>query len=189
MKIIGFNGSPHKNGNTAWLISKILEEAKKHGAETEIWHSSDLTINPCRGCNACQKGDEHCIVNDDMQKLYSSISISDAMVVGSPVYMGQMSGQTKIFVDRLYAEFHPRFAPNFKEENAGKKLAIVFTQGNPDKTLFKLYYDYTKAMFQKLEFNVIDLLIAAGTRSTPASENKELLFLAQNVSQSLSMGL
>ncbi len=189
MKITGFNGSPRKNGNTAWLISKILEEAQKYGAETEIWHSGDLTINPCRSCNACKKGDEHCIINDDMQKLYASISTADALVLGSPVYMGQMSGQTKIFVDRLYAEFHPRFAPDFKDKNAGKKLALVFTQGNPDRTLFKPYYDYTKAMFQKLEFNVIDLLIAAGTRSTPASEDRELLSLAQGVGRSLGTGL
>ena len=112
-----------------------------------------------------------------MQKLYSSIFSANAIILGSPIYMGQISGQTKIFIDRLYAEFHPRFSPQFKEENGGKKLALVFTQGNPDKTIFETYYNYTKTMFQKLEFDVLNpLIIATGTRSIPVSENNELLF-------------
>lgn len=86
-----------------------------------------------------------------------------------------MSAQAKIFTDRLFAQIKPRFSPTFKEENAGKKLVLVFTQGNPDADKFKIYCEYTKQMFKLLEFDVKDMIIISGTRTEPANEKKDLL--------------
>ena len=110
-----------------------------------------------------------------MQKIYAMLKYADGLVLGSPIYMGQMSAQAKIFTDRLFAQITPRFSPRFKEENAGKKLILVFTQGNPDASKFKTYCDYTKQMFQLLEFDVKDMIIVTDTRTEPASEKKGLL--------------
>lgn len=173
MKIIGFNASPRKEGNTAWTVNKILEGAKEQGAETKAWNFSDLDIKPCRSCYGCKQGERGCIINDDMQKLYNELAQADALVLGSPVYMGQMSAQAKIFTDRLYAQFSPRFSPYFKE-NGKKKLILVFTQGNPDPGLFQVYFDYTKHMFQLLEFDVKEVLVVAGMRDEPAQARKDL---------------
>jgi len=111
MRIIGFIASPQKEGNTAWIVNKILEGAKEQGAETQSWSFSDLDIKPCQGCLSCHQGDRDrgCIINDDMQKLYDAIEHADALVLGSPIYMGQMSAQAKIFTDRLFALISPRF--------------------------------------------------------------------------------
>ncbi|MDR1215113.1 MAG: flavodoxin family protein [Treponema sp.] len=177
MKIIGFNGSPRKEGNTAWTINKILEGAKEQGAETQSWHFSDLDIKPCRSCWGCKNGDRGCVINDDMRKLYDALEQADALVLGTPVYMGQMSAQAKIFTDRLFAssQFSPRFSPYFKETNAArKKLIIVFTQGNPDADKFRLYFDYTKDMFQFLNFDVKEVVVVAGMRNEMAHERKDL---------------
>jgi len=184
MKIMGFVSSPRKTGNTAWAVNKILESAEKTGAETQIWHSDELDIRPCRGCLSCTESSK-CIINDDMQKLYSALTQADALVLGSPIYMGQMSAQAKIFTDRLFAQITPRFSPRFKEENAGKKLILVFTQGNPDPDMFKTYIDYTKKMFQLLEFDVKDVVVITGTRTESASEKKELRSVLENVGSSL----
>ncbi len=173
MKIIGFNASPRKEGNTAWTVNKILEGAKAQGAETQAWHFSDLDIKPCRSCYGCKQGERGCIINDDMQKLYNALAQADALVLGSPVYMGQMSAQAKIFTDRLYAQFSPRFSPYFKE-SMKKKLILVFTQGNPDPGLFQVYFDYTKHMFQLLEFDVKEVVVVAGMRNEPAPARKDL---------------
>ena len=173
MKIIGFNGSPRKEGSTAWAINKILEGAKEKGAEIRVWHSGDLDIKPCKGCLGCVQGGG-CVQNDDMRQLYDELKEADALVLGSPIYMGQMSAQAKIFTDRLFAQITPRFSPRFKEKNAGKKLVLVFTQGNPDAEMFKVYIDYTKSMFKLLEFDVKEALIIAGTRNGPARERKDL---------------
>ena len=184
MKIMGFNASPRKEGNTAWIINRILEGAKEQGAETEAWHFSDLEINPCKGCLGCVKGDG-CVVDDDMQKLYAALKQADALVLGSPVYMGQMSAQAKIFTDRLFAQITPRFSPRYKEENAGKKLVLVFTQGNPDAGLFQAYFDYTKRMFGLLEFDVKGLHVITGMRNEPAYKRKDLYDTMKNAGSSL----
>ena len=185
MKIIGFSASPRKEGNTAWIVNKILEGAQEQGAETQPWYFSDLDIKPCRGCLGCKQGDLRCVINDDMQKLYDALEHADALVLGSPVYMGQMSAQAKIFTDRLFAQFSPRFSPSFKEENAAKKLLLVFDQGNPDPGMFQVYFDYTKSMFQLLEFDVKGLHVIAGMRNTPASERKDLHIALKDIGSAL----
>jgi len=188
MKILGFIASPRKEGNTAWTVNKILEGVKEQGAEIQSWSSCDLDIKPCKGCLSCAESGK-CVINDDMQKIYADLKQADAVILGSPVYMGQMSGQAKIFTDRLFAQITPRFSPRFKEENAGKKLILVFTQGNPDPEMFRVYFDYTKKMFQLLEFDVKGLYVVSGLRNEPAHEKKDLDAEMKNVGALLTSEL
>ena len=190
MKIIGFIASPRKEGNTARVVGAILEGAKEKGAETRSWYSGDLDIRPCQGCLCCHdsEGDRGCIIDDDMQELYRAIDDADAIILGSPVYMGQMSAQAKIFTDRLFAQISPRFSPYYKEKTARKKLVLVFTQGNPDPGMFQVYFDYTKKMFQLLEFDVQEVVVVAGMRNEPAHERKGLDTAMKAVGASLAAG-
>ena len=186
MKIIGIIASPRKEGNTAWTVNKILEGAKEQGAETQSWYFSDLDIKPCRGCLCChEEGIRGCIINDDMQKLYGAIEHADALILGSPVYMGQMSAQAKIFTDRLFAHISPRFSPHYKEKVTKQKLILVFTQGNPDPGMFQVYFDYTKNIFQLLEFDVNEVIVVAGMRDEPAHERKDLHTVMKDIGSSL----
>jgi multimeric flavodoxin WrbA len=183
MKVAGFIFSPRRQGNTAWIVNQILEGAKEQGAQIQSWHFNDLDIKPCQGCYGCKRGDMRCIINDDMQKLYDALEHADALVFGSPTYMGQMSAQAKIFTDRLFAQYSPRISPHFKER-AAKKLVLVFDQGNPDPGLFGLYYDYTKNLFQMLGFDV-ELHVVAGMRNEPAAERKDLHAALKDIGSSL----
>jgi len=88
--------------------------------------------------------------------------------------MGQMTAQAKTFIDRLFAHISPRFSPHYKEKEKKTKLILVFTQGNPDNSKFQVYIEYTKQMFQLLEFDVKEIIIVSGTRTTAASEQEEL---------------
>jgi multimeric flavodoxin WrbA len=193
MKIIGFTASPRKKGNTAWIVDKILEGAKEQGAETQFWYSSELDIKPCLSCYGCRQGDlagerTRCIIKDDMQKLYDTLEQADALVLGSPVYMGQMSAQAKIFMDRLFgsSQFQPRFSPHFKEKDTPKqKLILAFTQGNPDSGKFQVYFDYTKNTFQMLGFDVKDVVVVAGLRDGPAHERNDLHTAMKGIGSSL----
>jgi len=187
MKIISYIASPRKEGNTAWVVNQILEAAKEKGAETQSFYCGELNINPCKGCLGCLKSDK-CVINDDMQMLYAELKQADALILGSPVYMGQMTAQAKTFTDRLFAHITPRFSPHYKEGNAGKKLILVFTQGNPDASKFQIYYDYTKTMFQLLEFDVKDVVIVTGMRTGSAHEQKGLHSSLIDVGKSLVAG-
>jgi len=180
MKIVGFVASPRKAGNTAWVVNTILEGARERGAETETWHYGDLDIKPCQGCLGCKTGKKTgCVLADDMRKIFPALESANALVFGSPLYMGQMSGQAKIFVDRLSSQFMPRFSPFYKEQ-AAKKLIVVFTQGNPDAGMFRAYYEYTKNMFQLLGF-AVDLHTVVGTRNGPAHEQEGLCAVMRQV--------
>lgn len=174
MNIIGIIASQRKEGNTAFIVNKILEGAEEQGAETSTFSFSDLDIEPCRGCWACHKSDLGCVINDDMQKIYHVLKHADAIVLGLPIYMGQMSAQGKIFTDRLFARFSPRFSPFFKENAVKQKLILSFNQGNPDAGLFKVYTDYTKHMFEVLEFDVKEVPVITGLRNGPAHEREDL---------------
>jgi multimeric flavodoxin WrbA len=188
MKVIGFIGSSRKEGNTAWAVNKILEGAKKQGAEIQSWCFGDLDIKPCRGCSGCKKGDKGCVINDDMQAIYAAFADADAIILGSPVYMGQMSAQAKIFTDRLYACTSPRFSPYYKENARKKKMVLVFTQGNPDASLFQSYFEYTKNMFQTLEFDVKSVQVIEGMRREQAHERSDLLTAMNDIGASLVLG-
>ncbi len=186
MNIIGIIASPRSEGNTAWIVNKILEGAKEQGAGTQVWYISDLDIKPCRGCWGCHKGDQGCVIKDDMQKLNEAIDRAGVIVFGSPIYMMQMTAQAKIFVDRMFARFSPRYSPYFKEENAAqKKLILTFNQGNPDPGLFQPYIDYTKHSFQLLEFDVKEVPVVTGLRNGAAHERKELHVALKDIGSSL----
>ncbi|GHU89341.1 flavodoxin family protein [Clostridia bacterium] len=173
MNIIGFSGSPRKSGSTAVAVGKILEGAREQGANTQMFGAGEREIKPCQGCLYCVTG-SGCAVKDDMQAVYAALKTADALVFGAPIYLGQMSGQAKVFMDRLFAQITPRFSPRFKEANAGKKLILVWTQGNPDGEKFREYLDYTKKMFELLEFDVRDVVVVAGTRTETVNEQAGL---------------
>jgi multimeric flavodoxin WrbA len=175
MNIIGIIASQRKEGNTAFIVNQILEGTKEKGAGTEVFSFSNLDIKPCQGCNGCKQSHRGCVINDDMQKVYDALEHADAIVLGLPIYMGQMSAQGKIFTDRLYARFSPRFSPFFKENAVKQKLILSFNQGNPDASLFKSYIDYTKRMFEMLEFDVNEVPVITGMRNGPAREREDLL--------------
>lgn len=174
MHIVGFSASPRANGSTNWVVEALLAGAREAGARTCSWSSADLDLQPCRACFACRANDRACVIRDDMARIHASILGARTLVLGMPIFMGQMSAQAKIFVDRLHALFAPRFSPTFQEKNAGKGLVLAFIQGNPDPDLFRTYIDYTAAMFRTLEFQVREPVVVAGTRGGHAREQEGL---------------
>ena len=97
MKIIGINGSPRKKGNTQALLTVALKSSKI--TDTKLIHLVDYTIAPCDGCGACWKT-KKCPVDDDLEQVIHELIVSDAILVGSPVYYGTVSPQMKAFIDR-----------------------------------------------------------------------------------------
>ncbi|MEM1672595.1 MAG: flavodoxin family protein [Archaeoglobaceae archaeon] len=97
MKLLAINGSPNKR-NTYALLEALVDEAKKLGAEAEILNLADYNINPCKGCDACLKGD--CVQKDDIFKVLEAMRKADAIVIGAPTYFGSVPGIVKNLIDR-----------------------------------------------------------------------------------------
>lgn len=105
MKIIAINGSPRKQWNTATLLTKALEGAAAQGAATELVHLHDLNFKGCASCLACKtrggKSYGVCALNDDLTPILKRIAEADALVIGSPIYFGSVTGETRSFLERL----------------------------------------------------------------------------------------
>ncbi|MFQ5810788.1 MAG: flavodoxin family protein [Armatimonadota bacterium] len=100
-KILGIAGSPRRGSNTEVLVRAALEAAEAEGAESRVFALAEKRVEPCRACHACGKGVEWCIIDDDMTEgLYEDFVWADAIVFGTPVYMGGMSAQLKAVIDR-----------------------------------------------------------------------------------------
>ena len=117
-----------------------------------------------------------------MQKLYQEILAADAVVLGSPVYMWQMTGQTKVFVDRLTAFLKP----NFSSRLDNKKLILVFSQGSSDRDAFKPYFEYTAGIFYYLGFDILETVIVAGTDVLEVSFRPRMLEKAKELGKLIS---
>jgi multimeric flavodoxin WrbA len=102
MKIMAFNGSPRKDGNTATLLKAVEAGAFGAGANFEIIKLPRLNISPCVACGGCDETGK-CVVMDDMQGLYDKILAADKIIIASPIYFYALSAQIKIFIDRLQA--------------------------------------------------------------------------------------
>lgn len=187
MNIMGIIASQRKEGNTAFIVNKLLEGAKEQGAQIQSFSFSDLDIKPCRGCWACHKGDQGCVINDDMQKIYDALEYTDIIILGLPIYMGQMSAQGKIFTDRLFARFSPRFSPFFNDNAVKKQMVLSFNQGNPNADLFKSYINYTSQMFKTLEFDVKEVPVVSDLRSGSIYDREDLCRDLKNFGSSLAM--
>ena len=105
MRVMAFNGSPRKKWNTATLLEKVLEGVESKGWDTELIHLYDLTFKGCTSCFACKtSGHEsygRCAMNDDLTPILKKIEEVDAMILGSPIYYGTVSGEMKSFMERL----------------------------------------------------------------------------------------
>lgn len=103
MKVIAFNGSPRKNGNTSILIDKVLAELQQQGIETEHINIGARQLQGCIGCMKCfelQNG-KCALANDEVNGYLEKIAAADGIIVGSPVYCADLSAQTKSFIDRV----------------------------------------------------------------------------------------
>lgn len=175
-------GSPNIEGNTAKLVNAILDGAAEKGASKVVYNLASLVIKGCDACRKCQDSG-CCLIEDDMQEIYKEIKIADVVILGSPIYMWQMTAQTKLFVDRLTAFLKPDFSSRLDN----KKLILVFSQGSSDCDAFKPYFEYTAGLLYYMGFDVLDTIIAAGTDKLEVSFRPGLLEKAKDLGKLISV--
>ena len=102
MKVVAFNGSARKDGNTALLIRRVLQVLEDKGFKTEL---IQLAGEPIRGCNACRAcyttKNQRCVIEDDRVNEYIQKMLeADGIILGSPVYFSMMTPEMKALIDR-----------------------------------------------------------------------------------------
>ena len=115
MKVMAVNGSPRKHWNTAMLLESALEGAASRGAETELVHLYDLDYQGCSSCFACKvkQGASfgRCAGTDGLAPILDAVEHLDALLLGSPIYFGSVSGEMRSFLERLLFPYLAYSAP------------------------------------------------------------------------------
>jgi len=128
MKILAIHGSPRTiRSTTRKLAGFVLEGASEAGAETEMIDLADYHVTPCTSCEACSLNGI-CVNDDDVPPLLVRMKEADGIVFGSPVYIDNISGQMKVFFDRLADAIHYQvLAGKF-----GCSVATTYDSGGDD---------------------------------------------------------
>ena len=99
MKAVCILGSPKAKGNTATIVSEIIRALEINGIQTVLYQLGDLDIGYCCGCKSCYTTGK-CVQTDDAQKIIPDIFEAQLVIVASPSYWGDVTGQLKVFIDR-----------------------------------------------------------------------------------------
>jgi NAD(P)H-dependent FMN reductase len=117
MKVIGFSaGSVGREGNTDRIVKAILE---KSGHDVEFVKLTDLNFSGCKGCVQLCARPQVCKLEDDAQPFYEKIMEADAVVIGTPVYIDNITATVRAFIERFYGYRHVEI------QIAGKPVVTV----------------------------------------------------------------
>jgi multimeric flavodoxin WrbA len=127
-------------------VAKALEGSAAQGAQTELVHLYDLDFKGCTSCFACKtrggKSYGRCAMKDGLTPLLESIATADALVIGSPVYFGSVTGETRSFLERLlfpYLTYTVPYGTLFPRKLA---TAFIYTMNVTEERRREFGYEY-----------------------------------------------
>jgi multimeric flavodoxin WrbA len=159
MKITIFNGSPRaERGNTHLMVAEFLKGAKEAGAEVENIFLTGKEINPCKACYSCWMDTSgKCTTQDDMDELFQTVVSSDVLGFATPLYVDNVTGLMKNFMDRLI----PLADPHFEKDENGEsrhlrkydkptKIIAISSCGFPEQSHFQVL----RVLFRRIARNL-----------------------------------
>lgn len=170
MKVVAFNGSPKKEGNTYQAIKMVAEELEKEGIEVEIVHVGNKIIRGCIACNGCVKNqNEKCVINNDqVNEWIQKMKEADGIILGSPVHYSAIGATMKAFLDRA---FYVTTVNNsmLRHKVGAAVVAVRRSGGVPTFEQLNNYINYSEMLMPTSNYwNVIH-----GTAPGEVNEDKE----------------
>jgi multimeric flavodoxin WrbA len=183
-KVLIVMASPRARGNSTMLAEEAARGAADAGAEVRPVHLAKMTFGPCLACEACRKpGAEGCVRDDDLKALNADIKAADALLIATPVYWFTMSGQAKLFMDRLYV-----FGAGKYRELKGKRVGIILASGDTDfrgsgaVNAMRAFED----AFAYLGAPIVGRIHSGGGQAGAVKKNKALMKEAYDLGRSLA---
>jgi len=182
MKIIAFNGSPRgEKSNTNIIVNEFFNGATEAGADVENIFLVKKKIRQCLGCFDCwTKTPGKCIIKDDMEELIQKFIDADIVVFATPLYVDNVSGIMKKFMDRLIPIVNPHFEKDDKGEIRHKKryekypdFVVISNCGFPEQSHFQVL----NLLFKRIARNMHSKVIAEIYRGEGELLNNDLFIL------------
>lgn len=181
MKTLILNGSPRKNGDTAALISHLLENLL---GKVKIVNAYDGSIAPCIDCRACRKQDG-CIIKDGMQEVYEYLKTCDNVVIASPIYFSELTGQLLNIASRLQTYYSARYIQREEPLLSRKKGAVLLAGGGTGDPM-RAYKTASELLSYMNVREIFPLVCSHNTDRVPAAEDREVLMNVRRAAEFLS---
>ncbi|TDD80325.1 flavodoxin family protein [Actinomadura darangshiensis] len=128
MKVLALSSSPRKDGNSRLLAQSVLDGALNRGHDTDLVDLCDVVTAPLRDCRTCRGPDGTCSIADGHHALLrDKVLAADALVLATPLYWYGISGQLKIFIDRIFCHTRADLpdSAEVKRRLMNKRAAVV----------------------------------------------------------------
>ena len=179
-KIVILNGSPRKAGNTAALTAQFTKGAKEAGNAVTEFFLDGMDIHGCKGCFGGHSSREcPCVQRDDMDKIYPAVKECDVIVLATPLYYWNMSGQIRTAVDRLFAL--EEGDGNLLRGHGRASALLMAAEGNGFEDVL-LYYDH---LMEHLKWENLGAVLAGGNGHVGDIEGKPELQKAYELGKSI----
>ncbi|MBQ7353199.1 MAG: flavodoxin family protein [Clostridia bacterium] len=175
--VIIISATPRKNGNSEILAKELMRGAVEKGHKVELINLREYNLKYCIGCYSCAKNGK-CIHNDGMNELSKKLLKADAIVFATPVYFYSMSGQLKVFIDRL--------VPIYTEIKAD--IYMIATQWDENKEMMKNTFEAIRGCTRDCFENCteIGVIYGAGLNELgEAEKNIEYMSLAYEMGKKI----
>ena len=179
-KIVVLNGSPRKKGNTSALVRVFTRGAEEAGHTVTEFFLDGMDIHGCKGCFGGHSGrDCPCVQKDDMGKIYPAVRESDVVVLASPLYYWNLSGQLRTAVDRLFAL--EEGDGNLLRGHGRASALLMAAEGNGFGDVLT-YYDH---LLEHLRWQNLGHVLAGGNGDVGDIDGKPELRAAYDLGRSI----
>jgi multimeric flavodoxin WrbA len=161
LKVLAFSGSPRRGGNSETLLDWVLEAMRKeHDVDIEKIVLIEANVNPCRGCNLCEKLNK-CVQRDGMDIIDEKIIAADLIVLAAPIYCMAINAQAKALIDRTQVFRSRKYVlklPIVPPERKGKRIGLFLsTAGQTWNYVFDAAIPTIKCFFNVIEVRDNDI--------------------------------
>jgi multimeric flavodoxin WrbA len=187
-KITCLLGSPRPKGNSTTIAKRFCETAEKLGAQVTTFALNKLTYKGCQACMTCKTKLDKCVLKDDLGQVLDSIRDADILVMATPTYYADVSGQMKTFIDRTFSYLVPDYMTNSNPSrlSSGKKLVFIQTQGQPEESMYADVFPRYDFFFQWYGFKDNYAIRGCGLMNAGEAEAREdVMKLAEETARKL----
>jgi len=161
IRVLAFATSPRRHGNSETLLDWTIDAMRQEpDVSVEKVALSDANVNPCRGCNSCERLNK-CVLHDGMDILHDKIIEADVILLASPIYCMGICSQAKALVDRAQVFRSRKYVlklPVVPEERIGKRLGVFLaTAGQTWDYVFDAAIPSMKCFFHVIEITNSDI--------------------------------